>query len=54
MGAAWGLEKRIVTIIDKVAPEEMPDITAPYKAIDLNNFDEYLEQLIKRAKEGRK
>jgi hypothetical protein len=50
IGAAWGLEKQIIAIIDKIAPEEMPDILTPYKAIDLNSFDEYLEQLIKRAK----
>jgi len=50
VGAAWGLEKRIVAVIDKVTPEEMPDIIAQYKAIDLNNFDEYLKQLLKRVK----
>ena len=50
IGAAWVLEKRIIAIIDKVTPEEMPDIMTPYKAIDLNNFDEYLYQLIKRVK----
>lgn len=53
IGAAWALGKRIVTIIDKVTPEEMPDIIAPYKAIDLNGFDQYLEQLLNRAKEVR-
>jgi len=53
VGAAWGLEKYIVAIIDKVTPEELPDIITPYKAIDLNNFDEYLSQLLKRA-ESRK
>jgi hypothetical protein len=50
IGAAWALEKRIVAIIDKVTPQEMPDIIAPYKAIDLNDLDDYLEQLIGRAK----
>ncbi len=55
IGAAWGLRKRIIAIIDKVAPEEMPGIITPYKAIDLNSFDEeYLEQLINRAKEAGK
>ena len=53
IGAAWGLEKRIIAIIDKVAPAEMPDIIKPYKAIDLNDFEEYLDQLIKRAKEAK-
>jgi TIR domain len=36
IGAAWGLDKRIVAIIDKVTPEEMSDIRLQYKAIDLN------------------
>lgn len=54
MGAAWVLEKRIIAIIDKVTPEEMPDIISPYKAIDLNSFDEYIEQLFNRARGARK
>ncbi len=49
IGAAWGLGKRIVVIVDKVTPAEMPDIIASYKVLDLNDFDEYLEQLIARA-----
>jgi hypothetical protein len=28
----------------------MPDIIAPFKAIDLNDFDDYLQQLVDRAK----
>jgi TIR domain-containing protein len=50
IGAAWALEKRIVAIIDKVAPQEMPDIITPFKAIDLNSFEDYLQQLVDRAK----
>jgi len=53
IGAAWVLGKRITAIIDKVTPEEMPDIITPYKALDLNSFDEYLEQLLGRVKEVR-
>ncbi len=34
------LGKRIIAITDKVSPDEMPEIITPYKAIDLNNFDE--------------
>lgn len=54
IGAAWVLGKRIIAITDKVTPDEMPDIITPYKAIDLNNFDEYLEQFINRVKEAEK
>jgi len=53
MGAAWGLRKPIIAIIDKIGPNEMPDIVSPYKAIDLNDFDQYINQLVKRTKAGR-
>ena len=48
IGAAWGLGKRIVAIVDKISPEEMPDILAPHKALELNDFDAYLKQLMAR------
>jgi len=54
MGAAWGLRKPIVAIIDKIGPKEMPDIINAYKAIDLNDFDQYITQLLKRVKTGGK
>jgi TIR domain len=52
IGAAWVLEKRIVAITDKITPEEMPEITRLYKAFDLNEFDQYLEEIIERSKKG--
>ena len=54
LGAAWGLEKRITAIIDNVTPKEMQDIISLYKAIDLNDFDQYILELINRAKEAKK
>jgi hypothetical protein len=54
ISAAWGHNKRIIAIIDKVTPEEMPDIILPYKAVDLNDLDEYIKQLSDRAKGARK
>lgn len=51
IGGAWVLGKRIVAITDKLTPEEMPDVMTPYKAIDLNQFEKYLEELIERAQE---
>ena len=53
MGAAWGLQKPIIAIIDKIGPNEIPDIVSPYKAVDLNDFDQYLNQLLKRVKTRR-
>jgi TIR domain len=53
MGAAWGLRKPIIVIVDKVGPNEMPDMVNPYKPVDLNEFDEYLKQLLKRVRAKR-
>lgn len=50
IGAAWVLEKHITAIIDKVSIKELPDIISSDKAVDLNDFDEFLDQLINRAK----
>lgn len=49
-GAAWGLGKRIVAIVDKITQAEMPQIVAPFKSIDINDFDAYTEQLLGRAR----
>jgi hypothetical protein len=49
-GGAWALRKHVVAITDKVTPEEMPEITRSHKAIDLNDFDTYLKELVERAK----
>jgi TIR domain len=54
MEAVWVLGKRIVAIVDKVTPEEMPKILIPYKALDINDFDEYVKQLIARAAGAKK
>lgn len=55
MGAAWGLRKPIMTILHSLSSHEMPDITYPHKAVDLNDFDDmYLEQLRARLKKAGK
>lgn len=50
ISAAWGQNKRIIAIIDKVQPREMPEIILPHKAIDLNDFEQYIKQLKERVK----
>lgn len=50
ISAAWGHGKRIIAIVDKVAPEEMPEIMLPYKAVDLNDFEEYIRQVVERVR----
>lgn len=51
IGAAWGLDKRIVAITDKISPADMPDVIEQHKAIDLNDFENYLDQFVARARE---
>jgi TIR domain-containing protein len=54
IGGAWVLEKRITPIIDKVPPDEMPNVIANYRAYDLNRFDEYLTEMVDRARKAGK
>lgn len=53
MGAAWVLRKRVVAVMEDVTPEELPDIMFPYKAVDINSFDEYVTEIMRRAKRKR-
>lgn len=53
LSAAWALERRIVAIVYDVTPKEGLPIIADLEAIKLENFNDYLAQLAKRAKEGR-
>lgn len=50
ISTAWVLRKRIIAVIDKVSPEEMPELMLPYKAVDLNDLEAYIKQLLERAK----
>jgi hypothetical protein len=50
ISAAWGHNKRIIAVIDKVAPEDMPEIMLPYKAVDLNDLEQYIRQVKDRVK----
>jgi hypothetical protein len=47
---AWGLRKHIVAITDKVEHKEIPEFIKSHKALDLNDFDRYVEELIERAR----
>lgn len=52
MGAAWGLRKTIIAIIDKIDLKQMPDIISSYKSVDLNEFDGYISHLLRRARKS--
>jgi hypothetical protein len=45
IGAAWALDKRIVILLDKLSPRDVPDIVADYKAYDLNDVERYVAEL---------
>ena len=53
LGVAWGAGKKIIAIVDKVSVKDMPDILMPYKAVDLNEFDRYIQELLGRARKVR-
>lgn len=50
IGAAWVLGKRIVILLDKLSPRDIPQIVSDYKAFDLNDAEQYLGEVMKRAR----
>ena len=52
IGAAWVLEKRIVAVMDKLSPDQMPDVIAPYRGVDLNDVQAYVRELVDRIAAG--
>ncbi|HEX6114515.1 MAG TPA: toll/interleukin-1 receptor domain-containing protein [Geminicoccaceae bacterium] len=50
LGAALGLQKHIVPIIHNVAPTDIPDIIRLTKAHELNDFEHYLDELVRRVR----
>ncbi len=51
-GAAWMLRKRMTAIVDKITSQELPDILADLKYVDLNDFDRFLEEVSRRGKKS--
>jgi hypothetical protein len=49
IGAAWVLEKRIVAVMDKLSPDQMPDVIAPFRGVDLNEIQDYVNELVGRV-----
>jgi TIR domain len=52
IGAAQMARKPIGATVDKVALNDVPALLALSKNVDLNDFDVYVSQLVKRAKQG--
>jgi TIR domain len=50
LGGAWTLGKRVMAITYDLAAEKIPDIIDHDKGYDLNDFDRYVTELIRRAK----
>jgi hypothetical protein len=54
IGAAWTLRKRIIPVVYNLLPGQMPDVIEPRKAVDLNDFDQCVSQILKRARERKR
>jgi hypothetical protein len=50
IGAAWVLDKRIVVMLDKLSPRDIPQIVSDFKAVDLNNAGRYFEEVERRLR----
>lgn len=53
IGAAIGQRKRVVGVIDKLSFDDIPDVLGQRKAVNLNQFDQYVDALINRARQGK-
>jgi TIR domain-containing protein len=50
LGAAWVLGKRIVILLDKLVPRDIPQIVSDCRAFDLNDTERYLKELEARTR----
>jgi len=50
IGAALGFRKRVVALMLNVEFNQLPDPIISNKAMELNDFDQYLDQLIDRVR----
>lgn len=50
LGGAWALDKRVMAITYNLAAEKIPDVIDHDKGYDLNDFERYVSELIRRVK----
>jgi len=50
IGAGWVLAKRIVILLDKLSPQDIPQIVSDFKAFDLNDSERYLDEVEARTR----
>ena len=50
LGGAWTLDKRVMAITYNMAPDKITDIIGHDKGYELNDFDRYVTELIRRIK----
>jgi hypothetical protein len=53
LGGAWTLDKRVMAITYNLSAEKIPDIIEQDKGYDLNDFDRYVAELIRRVQRKR-
>jgi len=51
IGAAWVLGKRIVILVDKLTPRDIPQIVSDFKAFDLNEAERYFVEVEDRVRQ---
>lgn len=58
VGAAWGRRRhpriRIIAVLCHVTVESIPDMIASKKAVPLNEFDQYVDELRQRVLESKR
>jgi hypothetical protein len=50
IGAAWVLGKRIVVLLEKLSPRDIPQIVSEFKTFDLNDAERYLSEVQDRTR----
>ena len=50
VGAALGLGKRVVPIVEDLSPKELPPALLPLESVDVRDMSRYLTELSKRVK----
>lgn len=50
LGGAWTLRKRLIAITYNITADKIPDVIEHDKSYELNDFDRYVSELIRRTK----
>jgi hypothetical protein len=54
IGAAWGFEKPMAGVVYDLDVDKLPDVVRAKRIVELADFDDYVEQVVRRAALTRK